>query len=1093
MPSVTEVLRNAKSYVASQQLHQAFACFCHAKEILSSVDGKQEAGPAAPRVLRNVNMEVQRMSAYLRQDPYAALGLNSASSLSLNDVKKAYRQLARTYHPDKNQYTDQLFIIIKDAYEKLSDPSHSSYQKRSRSNESRHNPASNPSNTSATESNFEARRKKRQAEAAAMAAAKRRNMEMRRRREAALRRQREAKLNAERKHREEIMQKQMREQLKRAWQYVHQQQQSGAESNFDKSQTHSEAPKGFGDTGAPSIAAKLASIQSRVMEKMNEIRRKSLERENSRLKKDARKTTEERTPGKKGTTEEFKTSKKNIAKNQKVQEEHSRETQAGGTKAKASSIPSTYSSSPSFSHENAERTKHSVDDGIRVRAEKPKAVEHYSDTGIRVGPKDISSSNDDGIRVQSVPQSNFHTDDGIRVRAATDKNFTTTTTTMEFPDESNESIGSFFSNTMGMKVKLNQYSAPGSKGKQDVQNKSPKLDFRKDEAKAPPSKVNSDKTKDLATNKNKVQLNSAESKSNLTDNLSSSKSTKVSSLRSKVQESRKKEAATKRNIHSVTSKSDRRVPGKTASTKSTLSTSLPSGDGDIKASAPTGPTFREKLSPKSANDTEDRGKKAKLCVKNNTKKTAKPTIDHEVSSLEAKKIATSKKQKPKIKPRKQQQRKRKVSKKQQATNGMAKEQSFVEQVRDMWRSAVLETVGLGTDAAFLRKIGIDQDEDANVIPQIKTSPRVGPESDDIFPVTNLNLDTAERAESIPESISTTKKSKMLPVREVSKAPLPSVQPLNSARGNPSVFTSNPEKFPCKRCGQYIDVDNIIKHANSCKASEAATEVVGHDFESKANPSRVDTSDEQEDMPSNGFVCQLCNLMVCDKDMATHPATCPGLNPKGAGMFWGTSIPVQENARAVSIDGTKTKQYRKNGEESVFLDDDRLDGGGAVYLGEVDDDFNRHFGDFSSDDNIDDDDDGYGFEDDGDDDEPLIGGDDDGISAVDGGMDFFGFSKQWQESIEGHRGASEVEGLSPGGFFSATGVFHMDGSSSIKKSYRNAGIAETESKFSDESSEFSDESSEFSDDAEPMIGGESHFSELERALQQGGKEPLLVFA
>ena len=49
-------------------------------------------------------------------------------------------------------------------------------------------------------------------------------------------------------------------------------------------------------------------------------------------------------------------------------------------------------------------------------------------------------------------------------------------------------------------------------------------------------------------------------------------------------------------------------------------------------------------------------------------------------------------------------RKKKAHKTGPKLSKKANEESFVEQVRNMWRSAVLETVGLGTDAAFLKRI-----------------------------------------------------------------------------------------------------------------------------------------------------------------------------------------------------------------------------------------------------------------------------------------------------------------------------------------------------------------------------------------------------
>jgi DnaJ-class molecular chaperone len=55
------------------------------------------------------------------KDHYAALGL--ASSASLADVKKAFRQQASLHHPDRNAAADaaQRFRAVQEAYAVLSD------------------------------------------------------------------------------------------------------------------------------------------------------------------------------------------------------------------------------------------------------------------------------------------------------------------------------------------------------------------------------------------------------------------------------------------------------------------------------------------------------------------------------------------------------------------------------------------------------------------------------------------------------------------------------------------------------------------------------------------------------------------------------------------------------------------------------------------------------------------------------------------------------------------------------------------------------------------------------------------------------------
>src|SRR3972149_2793098 len=56
-------------------------------------------------------------------NPYEVLGVDRKARLS--DIKKAYRKLARKYHPDLNpgdKRAEDRFKAISEAYETLSDP-----------------------------------------------------------------------------------------------------------------------------------------------------------------------------------------------------------------------------------------------------------------------------------------------------------------------------------------------------------------------------------------------------------------------------------------------------------------------------------------------------------------------------------------------------------------------------------------------------------------------------------------------------------------------------------------------------------------------------------------------------------------------------------------------------------------------------------------------------------------------------------------------------------------------------------------------------------------------------------------------------------
>lgn len=79
------------------------------------------AGPCGLRQAITIATGFHTTHHSMTADHYAALGL--AANASLADIKKAYRQKAAFYHPDRNDAPDaaQRFAQVQKAYEVLSD------------------------------------------------------------------------------------------------------------------------------------------------------------------------------------------------------------------------------------------------------------------------------------------------------------------------------------------------------------------------------------------------------------------------------------------------------------------------------------------------------------------------------------------------------------------------------------------------------------------------------------------------------------------------------------------------------------------------------------------------------------------------------------------------------------------------------------------------------------------------------------------------------------------------------------------------------------------------------------------------------------
>lgn len=64
---------------------------------------------------------------YSIEECYQVLGLSYKNNYSINDIKKAYREKAQLYHPDKNinnPLAAEIFLKIKEAYEIILNPSY---------------------------------------------------------------------------------------------------------------------------------------------------------------------------------------------------------------------------------------------------------------------------------------------------------------------------------------------------------------------------------------------------------------------------------------------------------------------------------------------------------------------------------------------------------------------------------------------------------------------------------------------------------------------------------------------------------------------------------------------------------------------------------------------------------------------------------------------------------------------------------------------------------------------------------------------------------------------------------------------------------
>ena len=112
MASLTATLQiaNAEKHIRSNDTHAGIAILEQVKQTFQQAN--------APKARRAENRSAQQIKA-LSCDPRAALNVGPCATRK--EIKKNYRKLALKYHPDKNQFTEDLFKVIQIAYDQIKD------------------------------------------------------------------------------------------------------------------------------------------------------------------------------------------------------------------------------------------------------------------------------------------------------------------------------------------------------------------------------------------------------------------------------------------------------------------------------------------------------------------------------------------------------------------------------------------------------------------------------------------------------------------------------------------------------------------------------------------------------------------------------------------------------------------------------------------------------------------------------------------------------------------------------------------------------------------------------------------------------------
>ena len=108
--SATTLIHNSETHIRQGDAHAGIAILEQVKQTFQTAN--------APKARRASNQSKQRIKE-LALNPRTALNVGPCASRK--EIKKNYRKLALKYHPDKNQYTEDLFKVIQTAYDQIKD------------------------------------------------------------------------------------------------------------------------------------------------------------------------------------------------------------------------------------------------------------------------------------------------------------------------------------------------------------------------------------------------------------------------------------------------------------------------------------------------------------------------------------------------------------------------------------------------------------------------------------------------------------------------------------------------------------------------------------------------------------------------------------------------------------------------------------------------------------------------------------------------------------------------------------------------------------------------------------------------------------